>query len=239
MKKVAILTAFAFAGIAANAQKEGTDNGRNLYVIGGVNFANITKDAQGTTDENKYRTSFNAGILTRFGVSNVFDFETGLLLNGKGSKYNVYMDNNNRNDNYVKSSFNTYYLELPVNAVVKLPTGSSNVFLHAGPYAAAGLWGKNKTETKILGVTTTTSNDIKFNNENPVTGNNGSPALDKLKRFDYGFNFGGGFTVSNVLIRANYGLGLAKINSTQTNNSQDKANKNRVWSLSVGIPLGM
>jgi hypothetical protein len=40
-----------------------------------------------------------------------------------------------------------------------------------------------------------------------------------------------------VILKANYGFGLAKINSTAGSNTSDDKNKFRTLSFSVGIPL--
>ena len=79
---------------------------------------------------------------------------------------------------------------------------------------------------------------IEFNNDDPTTSQQEGAAYDKLKRFDYGANFGGGINLGDVILKANYGLGLAKINSTQTNNSENDKDKYRTISISLGIPLG-
>jgi len=47
-----------------------------------------------------------------------------------------------------------------------------------------------------------------------------------------------GFEFSKIILKANYGFGLTKINSTESNNSANDKNKYRTVSLSVGIPLG-
>ena len=44
--------------------------------------------------------------------------------------------------------------------------------------------------------------------------------------------------LNHILLRANYGLGLTKINSTESSNNADDKNKYRVISFSVAIPLG-
>ena len=62
--------------------------------------------------------------------------------------------------------------------------------------------------------------------------------MQDLTRFDFGLNFGGGFQFKHLILKANYGLGLAKINSTQSNNNANDKNKYRTLSFSVGIPLG-
>ena len=113
-----------------------------------------------------------------------------------------------------------------------------NLFFHAGPYAAIGIAGKSKAESKVLGVTGTSESDIKFSNDDPFTSEQDDAAYDKLKRFDFGLNIGGGFDLGKLIIKANYGFGLTKINSTQSNNSVDDKNKYRTVSISLGIPLG-
>ena len=229
MKKILFVCSLAFLCLTATSQK--------VYVLGGVNLANISKDKNGNTSESNMLTTFNGGVLARFGVSEVFDIESGLMLNGKGSKHDTYVTSS-RDDNYVKTKFNPYYMELPLNAVIKLPTESNNFFLHAGPYGAMGIFGKSKVESRFLGVTTESEKKIEFNNDNITTSEQEGASYSKLKRFDYGLNFGAGATLAGVMVRANYGLGLAKINSMQTNNSKDQANKHRVINISVGIPIG-
>lgn len=231
MKKIMAVTLLTAMGISTKAQ---------FYLQGGLNLANITKTTDGQTEKNNLLPSFNAGIMGRFGLSDVFDLETGLLLTGKGSKAETYFTSATDN-NYVKTKFNPIYIELPLNAVVKFPLeakSKSNVFLNAGPYIAVGIAGKAKSEAKFGPLISSSTTDIKFSNDDPLTSQQEDAAYDKLKRFDYGFNFGGGVDFGKLILKANYGLGLAKINSTQGNNTADDKNKFRTVSISVGIPLG-
>ena len=208
-----------------------------MYVQGGVNLANITQTKSGETQDNNMLTTFNAGILGRFNLSKPVDLESGLLLQGRGAKANTYFSSST-DDNYVKTKFNPLYLEVPLNLIVRLPIQKDmNVFLNAGPYAAMGIAGKSKTESKILGATSTSSENIKFSNDNPFTSQQDDAAYNKIKRFDFGLNFGGGLDLGKVLLKLNYGLGLTKINSTQSNNGADNKNKYRTLSISLGIPL--
>jgi hypothetical protein len=207
-----------------------------VYIQGGLNLANITKTNDGQTENNNILPSFNLGILGRLDLASYFDLESGLLLTGHGSKAETYF---NGGSNYVKTKFNPLYLQVPLNAVVKIPMANkSAVFFHAGPYVAMGIGGKSKRDSKILGVTSSSESDIKFSNDDPFTSQQDDAAYDKLKRFDFGLNFGGGFQFKHVILKANYGLGLAKINSTQSNNNANDKNKYRTLSFSVGIPLG-
>ena len=222
---VCLLTA---TGICARAQ---------FYVQGGLNLANITKTKDGQTEKNNLLPSFNAGFMGRFGLSDVFDLESGLLLTGKGSKAETFFSDNN----YIKTRFNPIYLEVPLNAVIKFPLeakSKSNIFINAGPYIAVGVFGKSKTDQKFGAITSSSGSDIKFSNDDPFTSEQDDANYNKLKRFDYGINLGGGIDFGKFILKANYGLGLAKINSTQTDNSVDDRNKFRTFSVSAGIPIG-
>ena len=88
-----------------------------IYVQGGLNLANITKTNDGQTEKNNILPSFNAGILGRLELDPMFDLESGVLLTGRGSKAETYFSNGN----YTKSKFNPLYIEVPLNAVVKIP----------------------------------------------------------------------------------------------------------------------
>ena len=227
MKKSILILFIVGIAIGANAQK--------VYVQGGANLANITKDKAGNTDDRKVLYSFNAGVMGQFGISKIVDIETGLLFTGKGAK----SESNFGNGDYIKSTFNPLYIELPINLLVKFPllTKGSNLFISAGPYVAMGVAGKSKYESKLGPLSTNSESNIVFNNDNPTTAQQEDASYSKIKRFDYGLNFGGGIALKSIIVKANYGLGLAKINSTETNNNADKQNKYRTLSLSVGIPL--
>lgn len=228
MKKLLLLATFIGAGFMVKAQL--------FYAQGGVNFANITKDNDGNVQDANTLTSFNVGLLFRPGLSEVVDIESGLLLSGHGAKAETYFNGGN---DYVKAKFNPLYLQVPLNLVVNIPLQSSTkLFAHAGPYIAMGVGGKSKTETKLGPIETNSSSSIKFNNDDPLTSGQEGAAYDRLKRFDYGANLGAGVQLSGFILKANYGLGLAKINSKQENNSDDQKNKYRTFSISVGIPLG-
>jgi hypothetical protein len=205
---------------------------QRIYVQGGVNLANISTSTSGSTQKNNMLTTFNAGILVRSNQAEQVALETGLLLDGRGSK-----SESGSGANYYKATFNPLYLELPVNVVLRLPlsNATSNIFINAGPYIAMGIAGKSKVVGQLGGVSINSSKNIQFTSTDPTADDQ---AYSKLKRFDYGANIGAGIDLGKILIKANYGLGLAKINSTQTNNSANDKDKYRTWSISLGIPFG-
>ena len=224
MKKVLNVLVIIMLSISATAQK--------TYVQAGVNLANITNTNDGKTEDNNILTTFNVGIMHRLGLSPFVDLETGLLFMGKGSKAETHFT---PGDNYIKSTFHPLYFEVPLNVLVKIPIGTgANVFFNAGPYAAIGVAGKAKTQSRFLGIESSSESNIKFTSTDP---NVDDAAYDKLKRFDFGLNFGGGVSFKHLMLKANFGLGLTKINSTQTDNDSNDKNKYRTVSFSVGIPL--
>lgn len=227
MKKVLGILMISALTISATAQK--------TYIQGGLNLANITKTEDGQTQDNNILPTFNVGIMHQFSLSPVIGLETGLLFEGKGAKAETYFTSSTDN-NYIKSKFNPLYFQVPLNLLLKVPMGAgSQLYFNAGPYAAIGVAGKSKTESKILGVNSTSESNIKFTSTDP---NVDDGAYDKLKRFDFGLNFGAGIALKHLIIKANYGLGLTKINSTETNNNANDKNKYRTVSISVGIPIG-
>jgi len=224
-KTLSILSVIIFT-LSAKAQK--------TYIQGGLNLANITKTNEGQTEDNNILATFNVGIMHRFKLAPLFDIETGLLFTGKGSKAETYFNGDN---DYVKTKFNPYYIELPLNLILKIPAGNGAFFLNAGPYVAMGVAGKAKSEVKILTILSTSEKNIKFSNDDPFTSEQDDAGYDKLKRFDYGLNFGAGVTVQHILFKVNYAAGLAKINSTASDNNANDKNKYQTISISAGFSL--
>lgn len=216
-----------------------SDTKAQVYVQGGANFANISTSEAGETQESNMLTTFNAGIMARFGLSEIFDLESGLLVDGRGAKPETYFSSSN-DRNFLKARFNPIYLTLPLHAVAKLPLGSDdmNLFIYAGPYASMGIAGKSKVTLNVAGVETSSSKKIEFSNDDPTTVDEQEGArFDRLKKFDFGLDVGAGLDLGAVMVKLNYGHGLTKINSTQTDNNSNDKNKYRTLSVSLGIPL--
>ncbi|MBC7867798.1 MAG: PorT family protein, partial [Gloeobacteraceae cyanobacterium ES-bin-316] len=229
MKKV-------FSLLMITAAISGTSHAQLFYAQGGLNLANITNTSGGDTEDNATLASFNTGLMGRFGISKTIDLESGILLTGKGSKAETYFNGGN---DYVKAKFNPLYVEVPLNLVVNFPLQkNTGIFVNAGPYAAIGVGGKSKLNTKFGPLTSSSERDIEFSDDDPFTSEQEDAGYNKLKRFDFGLNFGAGLDLDKIILKANYGLGLTKIGSTESNNTADDKNKYRVLSFSVGIPLG-
>jgi len=219
--------------IVANAQKSG------VYIKGGVNFANITISDDGDIDDTKSLTSFHLGLLADIPFNDYLALQPSLLFTGKGAKA---QSGSTSDATYYRAKSNPLYVELPVNLIVKIPLGDeadaeqSRLFFGAGPYIAMGVGGKNKVDGKLAGVSFSDESSIDFSNDDPATGAEEGAGFGIMRRFDYGLNATAGFQFNKFILSANYGIGLAKLQSG-ANNSSDDNNKHRVLSFSVGFGL--
>ena len=219
--------------IVASAQKS------KVYVKGGVNFANVTVSNDGNIDDTKNLTSFHVGLLADVPFNDYLALQPSLLFTGKGAKA---QSGSTSDATYYRAKSNPLYVELPVNLIVKIPLSDatdpedSKLFFGAGPYIAMGVGGKNKVEGKLAGVSFDDESSIDFSNDDPATGAEEGAGFGIMRRFDYGVNATAGFQFNKFIVSANYGIGLAKLQSG-ANNSENDNNKHRVLSFSVGFGL--
>jgi hypothetical protein len=201
----------------------------------GLNLANISVTDDGRVNKSNMLTSFNAGIIGDVPLGSFISLQPGIIFTGKGAQAE---SGNSSSINYVKETFNPYYVEIPVNLALKAPMGkTTHFFIGAGPYVAMGIGGKNKIEGKTLGASFRDESDIRFSNDDPTTTNEEEDAgFGKLKRFDYGLNGTAGIEGKTIVLGVGYGYGLAKIASGANSNADEK-NKHRVLSFTVGIKL--
>lgn len=235
-KKVRLIIAATTLTISTSLYaQESNDLGPIAQLRVGVNMSNVSVASDGRVNKADMLTSFNAGIIGDVPLSPFFSIQPGVIFTGKGAQTE---SGDASSMNYVKETFNPYYVEVPVNFTLKAPIGkATNFFIGAGPYAAMGIGGKNKIEGKILGASFKGESDIKFSNDNPTTTNREEDAgFGKLKRFDYGLNGTAGIEGKTIVLGVGYGYGLAKI-ASGTNSSADDKNKHRVLSFSIGFKL--
>lgn len=230
MKK-SILAVVAIAAMAVSAKAQ--DN--KYYLKAGFNMANVSTSKDGSYDNSTSLPSFHAGFMADLPLGTLLSVQPGLLFTGKGSKVET---GSSSDAIYYKNSVNPYYIELPVNLTANIPLvdGESKFFIGAGPYAAVGIGGKYKSTFKTPGGTINSDGKIEFTNDDPTTAEEEGAGLGRMKRFDYGINGTAGFAFKNLLVSINYGHGLAKLNSGSDNTTND-SNKNRVWSISLGVSL--
>lgn len=229
MKKVFLCAAIAMiAGSSTYAQSDKVQVG----IKAGYNLANLTITDNGTTNDKRSTSSFRVGAYLDFPLISVLSVQPGLFVSGKGSQYTI---GDNNSNNYTEVRTNPIYLELPVNAVIKLPLAdNADLFLGAGPYAAMGVAGKNRVKGKLLGIGFENDDKIEYSNDDPANGNNGSAFKGNLKRFDAGLNALVGVRVNKLTLDVNYGLGLVNISPGSSNTTNNKY-QNRVLSFNVGL----
>ena len=198
-------------------------NPGGFILKGGVNFSNISTKNNGSYNDANTLTTFNVGVLADVPLVSILSLQPGVVLSGKGSKASGSVLGVSST-----TKFNPLYIEVPVNAVVKLPIGgTNNVFIGAGPYGAVGVGGKWKNNTTVGGIDANSDDNIKFGNNNN----------DDLKRFDFGLNGLAGIEISRVMVGVNYGLGLSKVFPDSGDNNDNNKNKYRVFSVNVGVRL--
>jgi len=206
----------------------------SVLIRGGVNLANVSTKNDGTVDESNMLTSFQVGIIGQLPITSFLYIQPGLLFTGKGAKA---QSGQPSDANYYRAEVNPYYIEVPVNLVLKAPLGGgAKFFAGAGPYLAIGIAGNRKLDYKIANVAFSRKDKIKFSNDDPTTSGEEGAGFGILKRFDYGLNGTVGIEGKSVSISANYGLGLAKLQSGTTN-GEDNNNKHRVLSFTIGFKL--
>jgi Outer membrane protein beta-barrel domain len=228
MKKYCTVVVVAMLAFVISANSQG-------YIRGGVNFANVSVTDDGRIDDAKSLTSFQVGFIGDIPIASFLSFQPGILFTGKGTKTEV---GNTSDASYYRATTNPYYIEVPANLVFKTPTGPVKFFAGAGPYIAVGVAGKNKVEGKFLGASFNREEKIEWSNDDPTTLNYEEGAgFGVMKRFDYGLNGIVGIETKSLVVAANYGLGLAKLQSGDNNSNNDDRNKHRVLSLTLGFRL--
>jgi hypothetical protein len=198
----------------------------------GVNFTRVSITNGGDYDASDILTTFQFGIKGDYHLASCFYIQPGLSYSGKGSK--VSDGEPDDNTTWYEATSNPFYIELPLNIVMKSP-GKVNFFLGAGPYAAVGVGGKNKAEGYVAGVYFKTQSEIKFSDEDPGgTTYQAGAGFPTMKRLDYGFNMIGGFEFHRIVFTGGYQYGLARL---RANNDDNDKNKTRLLSFTLGLKL--
>lgn len=229
MKKILICGGLlSLVIVQASAQKS------SAILRAGVNLANVSVKDNGDIDDAKSLTSFQVGIIGDLNVASFLSIQPGIIFTGKGTKS---QSGNQGDANFYRATSNPYYLEIPVNLVFKTPTGPTKFFAGAGPYLGIGIAGKNKVNGSFLGASFSSEQKIDWSNDDPTTTDYEEGAgFGIMKRFDYGLNGTVGIETSSLVLSANYGLGLAKLQSG-SGSGDDNNNKHRVLSFTLGFRL--
>jgi outer membrane protein W len=196
-------------------------------VKAGLNLSNmIVKDDDDTySDDFKLNPGFHAGLTADFPITEMFSFETGLLISTKG--YRISQEDTILGETYeIEGKLNPLYLDIPLTGKVAFDIGGPKIYGAFGPYVGVGLAGKAKNEVTINGETEKDDEDIEWGSDEEE---------DFLKRLDFGLTVGAGVEINALQIGISYGLGLANISVSSDNGA--KIN-NRVIGISVAYRFG-
>src|SRR5690349_7096284 len=121
MKKVIVVAGAILlaSATALQAQKAG------VFLKGGLNLSNISINKDGEINDANNLVGFHVGLQGDLPITSFFAIQPGLFLTGKGSKLE---SGDQSGSNWYRATTRPYYLEVPVNAVVKLPLGQDASF---------------------------------------------------------------------------------------------------------------
>jgi len=213
--KIGVAVIVVLFTLQANAQTFGLRAGLSLPTI-------LEKDDYDTySDEYSLKPSFHAGVTFEQPISDILSFETGLMLETKGTLY--------KEEDYgytLKVKTNPLYLSIPLT-LKGTYAFTENVAMWGviGPYIGLGVGGKVVAELSGNGDKSIEKEEIPW----------GSDSDDLYKRFDAGLVFGAGVDLSGIQIGIFYELGLANVAAVQDGGYTIK---NRVLKFSVEYKFG-
>lgn len=177
-------------------------------------------DYWGEPLKNKPVAAWHAGVKARFSLTNDIFIQPGLLLRSKGTKQEIITSN-------ISKQVRLLYMEIPVDLLYRPRAGNGHLLLGAGPYAAIGLVGKEKTRTGNA----TTGLKVKF----LADASNEPTTYVYYRTGDAGADFFLGYEFINKF----YGLfnsqvGFVRINSDYKLPNDKTSKKNLGFGLSAG-----
>ncbi|QPH39048.1 outer membrane beta-barrel protein [Pedobacter endophyticus] len=242
MKKLLLSASVILLATGAFAQTTMTGSDARFGIKAGVNLSRFhASDFDGSTtynDNMKDNVGFNVTAFADFGVGNNFFIQPGVSLQNKGAKFestDVTTIGNTTTTTVATNKTNLMAIEVPINAVFRIPTGSAGaVQISAGPYVGFNISGKNKREGSITTLNTTSNTSTVANSSSEDDLSFGSAADKNYASTEFGANFGLAYrTNSGFLVGANYGLGLTNLVPKDARSGDGKLT-NRVLGFSVG-----
>ena len=185
-------------------------------IRGGLNIANqkinVSAFGDNVSQSGDAIPSFHIGGMGDIKLSELFYLQPSILLSGKGTNFKGEDDFGNP----VTAKIRPYYLEIPINLVVKttLPSTNLSIYGGAGPSVGFGLFGKVESDGE---------SDDAFQE-------------DGFKRLDFGINLTAGLeTPSGWQFSFHFTPGIANIyNGGDVGGGTDINWKNKVIGFSVG-----
>jgi len=203
--KILLLASIFFAlTLSGNAQVSfGVNTGFNLPDV-------YTTEEVGPVPNTSIGFGYHLGGILEIAFTNYFFIQPGIMFTTKGFQFDE-----GTHSQSVTCTLD--YIEVPVNAMFKITSGTLKYLIYGGPYAAYGLAG---IAAGASAISYTSTEQISF-------GKNGN----ELRPFDLGFNIGTGIEVNRIQYIVQFGLGLRNMS-----NSPGETINNYVFGIS-GIYL--
>jgi hypothetical protein len=230
MKKI-IISATLLAAMLFGNESQAQEITYGVKV--GYSIANVRAPKRSDIYDIHQIGSYNFASYIDLAFTEGFSLQTGLSVNGKGTKLTV---GDRTSKTWTEYKSNPYYLELPANAVAKIAIGDifdkCNIILGGGPYVAMGVGGKSNANGQLLGKKFETTDNITFSNDDqPVNSTN---FYGEFKNFDFGLNALAGIEYHWATFNINYQYDVVNVNPGANLSPTDRM-KNRVWSASIGV----
>lgn len=216
-------------------------------VTAGLNVANVSQDFKESDweDATNMKLGFKIGAAVEYGLSDALAIQSGLMFSQKGYKYDLEdgLEAGESVDGYDKYTLN--YFEIPIHVAYKI----SGLNIFAGPYLAYAIGGKNSydyTYTYDGVADDPDKGDITIKSfMGDVKEGDLGEKEDAMSALDFGLDFGLGYEVGPILVKAQYSLGLGNITPGYessdpefTFDRKDYKVSNRVISLSATYFFG-
>ena len=196
---------------------------QTFEVKAGINLSTMVSKDEIETYSKDYKMvpRLLLGVTAEFPLVGLFSFETGLQLSSKGYKLDTYLSVPNDRGEYLPIYNNTTlnYIEIPLSLKTSAKFKKLPIVFTLGPYFGIGLNEKiTRSEYNWLEGTTERKT---YSHEMGQDGD--------WKRLDYGLQVGAGVEIEKIVMKLNYGYGLASISHASSIKS-----KNRIVGLTLG-----
>ena len=201
MKKIMMMSVLACISMASFAQLSW-----NAKV--GMNVSDLYGKG---TDGSEPKFGYKVGVGAEYAFTDLLSIQPSLFFSTKGAEYSESIYNAS-----ASVKLNEMYLELPVNAQVRIDVSPRvNLIIAAGPYFAVGVGGKTTLNATFAGEHGSVEMD--------------TFGKDRLNRFDFGLGICYGIEIGRILVEVDGQLGFVKLSGEGV-----EAPKNLNTSITLG-----
>jgi hypothetical protein len=229
MKNTILICIISFFSISALAQINVNESLNQKISLGlklGIGTSIITFNDSRFSDISPNGLGYFSAFINK-PITEKFSLQTGLSYTDRGFD-SVDQTSTPATVTLIGSSYRLFYVDVPVNAVLKLPLGNGKVLLGSGPYLGYALGGSVKKFTVDI---SSSSNVEKVEKRKLAFGNK---ITDDFKTSDFGVNFLTGYQFKKGwLLNINYSQGIQNILPKEQTSSGEKAT-NSAFHFCVG-----